>query len=208
MKGALQFPSNRLHSIERDAYATPGDFQGVFAREMTDLFRLSLHLTADAEKAERCLILAMRECFAGSAVLKGWAVVWARRAVVRTAIRLVLGPEYVMPADICDETGRDFHLQPNEYRIEALRDSLAILKLPDFDRLVFVICVLERYSIMDCALLLTRSPKDVNDARVRAIARVVCADERNRRESATTSPRGACCKEIGELDDSCGSLLD
>ena len=73
-----------------------------------------------------------------------------------------------------------------------MQDALAILTLPDFDRLVFVFCVLERYSILDCALLLRRSPKDVNDARLRAINRVVSAEERNRHESTTTSPHGSC----------------
>jgi hypothetical protein len=85
---------------------------------------------------------------------------------------------------------------------------LAILSLPDFDRLVFVICVLERYSILDCALLLTRSPKDVNEARVRASNQVASFEERNHHESTTTSPYGAWSNEIGGLDDSCGALFD
>ena len=208
MKSALQFHSNRFQLIEGDTYATIGDFQSLFARQMTDLFRLSLHLTADAQKAESCLILAMRECFVNGAVAKEWALSWARRTVIRHAIRLVLGTENAMPNEIYNEAGPDFHLRPSEYRIEALRDSLGILELPDFDRLVFVICVLERYSILDCALLLIRSPKDVNDARVRAISQVASAEERNRHESTTTGPYGACGNGIGELDDSCGSLLD
>ena len=174
MKSALQFHSN---STVNNTFATPEDFQRLFAREMTDLFRLSLHLTADAEKAESCLIHAMRECFANSAVHKQWALIWARRTVIRNAIRLILGKENV--AASC-EAASDFHLQPSKYRIEALRESLAILALPDFDRLVFVICVLERYSTLDCALLLTRSPKDVDDARSRAISQVISAEERDR----------------------------
>jgi hypothetical protein len=211
MKSALQFHSNQFRLIEEDTHATTDDFQKLFAREMTDLFRLSLQLTAHAEKAENCLILAMRECFANSTVSKEWALIWARRMVVRNAIRLVLETEDGMPNDVCSEAGPDFHLQPSEYRIEALRDSLAILELPDFDRLVFVICVLERYSILDCALLLKRSPKDVNDARMRAINQVVGAEERNRHEPTTTfstSLHGACSNGIGALDDSRGSLLD
>lgn len=211
MRSALQFHSNQFRLTEEDTYATTDDFQRLFAREMTELFRLSLHLTADAEKAESCLILAMGECFANSSVSKGWALIWARRMVVRNAIRLVLGTKSAIPNDICSEAGPDFHLQPSEYRIEALRDSLAILALPDFERLVFVICVLERYSILDCALLLNRSPKDVNDARVRAINQVVSGEERNRHESTQTSPSspyGACSNGIGELNGSCGSLFD
>jgi len=211
MKSALQFHSNQFRLTEEDTYATTDDFQRLFAREMTELFRLSLHLTADAEKAETCLILTMRECFVNSTVSKRWALVWARRTVVRNAIRLVLGTEDAMPIDICGDAGPDFHLQPSEYRIEALRDSLAILVLPDFDRLVFVICVLERYSTLDCALLLKRSPKDINDARVRATSQVVSAGERNGHESTTTSlisRHGAGSNGIGEFDGSCGSLLD
>jgi DNA-directed RNA polymerase specialized sigma24 family protein len=183
MKSALKFHSNQFRLTEEDTYATTDDFQKLFAREMSNLFRLSLRLTADAAKAESCLILAMRECFANNNVSKEWALIWARRTVIRNAIRLVLETENAMPNDICSKAGPDSHLHPSEYRIEALRDSLAVLELPDFDRLVFVICALERYSILDCALLLKRSPKDVNDARVRAINQVVSAEERYRHDS-------------------------
>ena len=93
MKSALQFHSNQFRLTEEDTYAKAEDFQRLFAREMTDLFRLSLLLTADAEKAERCLTLAMRDCMTNSTVSKGWAFVWARRTVVRNAIRLVLETE-------------------------------------------------------------------------------------------------------------------
>jgi DNA-directed RNA polymerase specialized sigma24 family protein len=191
MKSALQFRSNQFRLIEEDTYATTDDFQKLFAREMTDLFRLSLQLTAHAEKAENCLILAMRECFANSTVSRDWALVWARRTLIRNAIRLVLDTESTMPSDICNEVESDSDFPSSEHRIETLQDSLAILTLPDFDRLVFVICALEQYSILDCALLLKRSPKDVNDARVRAINQVVSAEEWYRHDS-TKLRRTAC----------------
>lgn len=211
MRSSLQFHSNEFKSIEDDTFATTEDFQRLFARDMTDLFRLSLQLTADSEKAESCLINAMRESFANSTVAKEWAWIWVRRTVIRNAIRLVVGANNAMPSGIDCEEVSDFNLQPSEHRIEALRNSLSILELPDFDRLVFVICVLERYSILDCALLMRRSPKDVNNARVRAINRVVFAEEQNRHEPITTSstgPHGACSGGIGEVDDICGALLD
>ena len=211
MRSSLQFHSNQFKSIEDDTYATTDDFQRLFARDMTDLFRLSLQLTADAEKAESCLILSMRESFANSSVAKEWGRIWVRRTVIRNAIRLVLGANSIVPGNIDCEEVSDFHLQPTGNRIEALRNSLSILRLPDLDRLIFVICVLERYSILDCALLLKRSPKDVNNARLRAINQVVFAEERNRHEPTTTSstgPHDACSNGIGEVDDLCGSLLD
>ena len=207
MKSALQFHSNQFKLIEEDTFATTDDYQRLFAREMANLFRLSLLLTADAENAECCLILAMRECLTTSTVSKKWALKWARRMVVRNAIRLVEGTKCAMPNDTCSE-GPDLHLQPSAYRIEAMQDARAILTLPDFERLVFVICVFEQYPILDCALLLRRFPKDVNDARLRAINRVLAAEERNRHESTTTSPYGSCSSKSGDLDDSCGALFN
>jgi DNA-directed RNA polymerase specialized sigma24 family protein len=211
MKSALQFHSNQFRLPQENTYATTEDFQRLFAREMSNLLRLSLHLTADAEKAESCLILAMRDCFTNSAVSKEWAQTWAHRAVICNAIRVVYETENAMPNNICSETEPDLHLQLSDHRIEALRNSPAILALPDFDRLVFVICVLEQYSIRDCALLLKSSPKDVDIARVRAINRIVLAEERNCYESATTSPTspyGAYSNGIDEFDGCCGSLFD
>jgi DNA-directed RNA polymerase specialized sigma24 family protein len=180
---------------------------------MADLFCLSLHLTADAGKAERCLIDAMRECFDSNVIIisRSRARSWAHRVVIRNAIRLVLGKENSKPDDMLCETASDFPLQPSEYWTESLRDSTASLELPDFDRLVFVICVLERFSILDCALLLRRSPKDVNDARMRAINQVVSAEARKRDASSTTYPvipYSAGSNGIGELDGSCGTLLN
>jgi len=131
--------------------------------------------------------------------------------VIRNAIRLVMEARNAKPIDVCNESAPDFHLQPCEYQINALRESLAILALPDFDRLAFVICVIEQYSILDCALLLKRSPKDVNNARVRALRQVVFAEERNRRESTATSPaglNGGCGNGTGEIEGPCGSLID
>lgn len=176
MRSALQFRSKQFDLIEEYTYATADDFQRLFAREMIDLFRLSLCLTVDAEKAERGLILAMRECFANNSVSREWALIWARRAVVRNAIRLVFGAESLNPHNTHCEAALDSRLPPSGYQIEALQDSLAILMLPDLERLVFVICELERYSIPDCALLLKRSPKEISDARVRAINQVAAAD--------------------------------
>ena len=58
---------HRARTTEKGIYATAEDFEQPFAKQNTDLFRLSLHLTADAEKAESCVILAMRDSFSGAA---------------------------------------------------------------------------------------------------------------------------------------------
>jgi DNA-directed RNA polymerase specialized sigma24 family protein len=44
-----------------------------------------------------------------------------------------------------------------------------ITQLPAFERFVFVMAVLERYSIQECALLLDCSTREVASARIRAL---------------------------------------
>ena len=173
----------RHRSNERRSYATDADFQELFTREMTDFFQLSLQLTAETNKAERCLTLAINDCFCTNTIIKGFARTWARRTVIRIAIEEVLGINNDLARDVEFES----HLQPSRYRLGDLRESLSVLELPKFDRLVFVICVLERLSILDCALLLRKSPKDVNNAIVRATNQIASLPKRNDTELATTS---------------------
>ena len=182
MTSVLHFPNYRRNANKTRFCATDDDFEQLFLTEMNDFYRLSLQLTADAQKADRCLIYAMRDCFGKSTISRRFARVWARRMVIRNAIRLVLG---IDNDNACD-AGCEFHLQPSGYRTEELRESVAVLDLPDVDRLAFVICFLERLSILDCALLLRKSPKDVNDAIARAAKRVASLEDRNHSETLTT----------------------
>ena len=48
-------------------------------------------------------------------------------------------------------------------------DVDAVLGLADFERFVFVLCVLERYREHECALLLSCSASEVREARTQAI---------------------------------------
>ena len=175
------FPSHRRKPNKTRAYATDDDFEQLFLAEIPDFFRLSLQLTANAEKADRCLIHAMRDCFGKSTISRGFARVWVRRMIIRNAIHLVLG----IDNDTASETESELHLQPGNCRIVELRESVAILELSDFDRLAFVICVLERLSILDCALLMRSSPNDVNAAIMRATNRVASFEDRNYSENLT-----------------------
>lgn len=207
MKDVLQLKSHRVNTTEKRLYATPEDFEQLFAKQKTELLRLSLHLTADAGKAERCLILAMIDCVFRSTVSKDRVHTWARRMVIRNAIRLVWGtPNYIL-----GESGFEFHLQPSELPLQELPESIVILTLPDLDRLVFVICVLERYSILDCALLLGKSPQEVYDAIVRAKRVVLPLEEWRDHETTAKSPGnmyGALCGQGNGLEGLCGSILD
>jgi len=198
---------HQLSSSEQDPLASPEDLQKHFAKEMTQLLCLAMHLTGDAETAETCLILAMRDCFRNNSLAKQRIHACARRMVIRSAIRLVLGIE---SETLCD-AGLDFPLQPREVSIDALRDSAAILDLPDLERVAFVICVLERYSILDCALLLQKTPQEVYDAIVRAANQVVPVEEPKDDDITATyrgSTYGGFWGEGNKLDDSCGPIFD
>jgi len=100
--------------------------------------------------------------------------------VIRNAIQIVLG----IDNEFARDTECEFHLQASRYRIDELRESFAILDLAEVDRLVFVICVLERLSILDCALLLRKSPKEVNDAIMRATHQIASVADRNHTETS------------------------
>jgi DNA-directed RNA polymerase specialized sigma24 family protein len=157
---------NNSHSTR--SYATNEDFKRLFAAVIDDLFRLSLQLTADADKAKHCLALAMADCFGSDTISTDFAHVWARRMVIQNAIHLVLD----LDRGTSGVAACDFHFQAGEVHEEEPPESIEVLHLPEFDRLAYVICALERLAIQDCALLLRKSPKDVKEAIARAANRI------------------------------------
>jgi hypothetical protein len=50
--------------------------------------------------------------------------------------------------------------------------SAGILELSNFERLVYVICIVECYASQQCAMLLGRSREEVREARYRALAHI------------------------------------
>src|SRR5580658_5449530 len=86
-----------MHIIEERAtpYATVADFLRTFNEEMHSLYLLSFLLTADHDKAEQCLVSAMGECLDGIGVFMDWARSWAREAVLKQAIQMIMPtPQY------------------------------------------------------------------------------------------------------------------
>ena len=67
--------------------ATVEDFCGAFTRGMDELYQLSFLLTADYDKAERCLVAGFEEAVKENHVFKEWARSWAKRAIIQNAIR-------------------------------------------------------------------------------------------------------------------------
>jgi len=143
---------------------------------MGSLYLLSFLLTADHEKAEECFVSGLDDCVEGNNVFREWTRSWAHRAIIQNAIR-VLAPRQEGPAGApvpVDSVYYGFGQTP-----EANAAITSILKLQDFERFVFVLSVLERYSDQECSVLLGSSRQDVREAKTRGLQRLA--------ESATPS---------------------
>ncbi len=139
-------------------YATSQDFCRIFHENMNSLYLLSLLLTADEGKAERCYVHGLEDCADGGPVFKEWAHSWARRTIVQNAIRMIA------PRTDTREIGNN-----GPARNVAASFALAsLLELKAFDRFAYVLSVLEKYSDHDCSLLLGCSHQDVVNGRSRA----------------------------------------
>jgi hypothetical protein len=150
-----------------DEYATRSDFCRIYVGQMNSLFLLSQLLTADPHKAEQCFVLGFDDCINNNSVFKERATLWARRCIILHAIRL-LCPR---PSDETElnETGLSQLIEelPEEFR--EYPNFARIVRLKSFERVVFIMSMLERYSVQECALLLGCFRRDVIDARTAAI---------------------------------------
>jgi len=100
-------------------------------------------------------------------VFMEWARTWAKRVIVKNAIR-ELHPQLshsnssasvrILPSPNRQLSGPIGHF-----------DRDAVSGLADFERFVFVLCVLEGYREHECALLLGCSDSEVREARTQAI---------------------------------------
>ena len=183
----------------RIKYATAEDFENLFESNRDALHRLALLLTATSSKAEQSLVLALRDCRLSGSVSEDWIFPWARRAIVRNAIQLVLPPASASGTQTLNGDANN----SSSLAIQALPslrvDFRTVPKLPDFERLVFVITVLEHISIQDCALLLARSPKEVHDAQKYAMQISIFAEH---------GPNSSSFDDGATQRDTCGQLFE
>lgn len=160
-----------IHTRKANEYATREDFCKLFAEDETRLYLLCFVLTANHEKAEQCFVAGLEDSVKGNAVFKQWANSWARRMVVHNAIQIMAPhPNRASRTFAGIHPEADGERQPAQDQPPALASVLA---LPDFDRFVFVMSVLERYTDEECLALLDCSQQDVLEARLRALQQIV-----------------------------------
>ena len=81
--------------------------------------------------------------------------------------------------------------RPSELNHDQDASLKRVLELPVFDRFVFVMSVLERYSDPECVLLLGCSFTDVLRARIRSLQQISRAEKSYPEDSSEAQPYGA-----------------
>ena len=148
-------------------YTSSDDFCRVFDEDMSSLYLLSYLLTADHDKAEQCFVSGLEDVVDGSPVFREWARSWARRVIIINAVRAI-SPQPM-------ESGRSSTASVSAKGKMSVGDQAeiaAVLALEPFERFVYVVTVLERFSDQDCSILLGCARRDVVAARTRAFEQI------------------------------------
>src|SRR5579863_1596630 len=179
-------------------YASSDDFRRVFDQDMNSLYVLSFLLTADHEKAEQCFVSGLEDAVEGNPVFKEWARSWARRVIIVNAVRAI-NPRST--DEIVRSSSAEISSNGKTPPVEQA-EIAAVLALEPFERFVYVITVLERYSDQDCSLLLGCARRDVVAARTRGFEQIGSAMASHSRRLPPAS------SETPALDERCSSLLE
>lgn len=159
----------RTRNQSTNGYATCEDFSRVFTENVNGLYQLAYILTGDDEKAQQCFVAGLEDSVQANDVFKDWARSWAERAIVKNAIRVV----QPRPAEVCSSLPADVSKKSKLLVIrEGHLEIDSLLALEDFERFVFVMTVLERYSDQDSALLIGCSIGEIRAARFRALEEI------------------------------------
>ena len=154
--------SQRQSAQHSRPYAIPADFCRIFENDMNRLYLLSYLLTADDRMAEECFARGLEDSTRSNRIFQDWAASWARRMIIQSAISM-LRPR---PSDRSVS-----RVHSSQHSNNAMPIS-AVVGLEAFERFVFVMTVLERYTHQECSLLLGCGREDVITARVRALQHI------------------------------------
>jgi hypothetical protein len=170
----------RIEKDEAGEYAAHEDFCRVFTENLKALYQLSYVLTLDGGKARQCFLGGLEDCLKLNHlnhVGRDRAYSIGKLSIVRNAIR-ALRPQ---PLD-ADSSLTD-SVVSQESKLRVIRDGHleidSVLALEDFERFVFAMTILERYSDADSALLLGCSIGEIRAGRLRAlkeVANLACTD--------------------------------
>ena len=183
----------RCEGERKSEYAKHSDFCAIFIEHMGPLYLLALLLTGDQPSAERCFVAAFELCAARGCVFKNSAISWARRSVIKNAIRITPPTTSLSSRP---------HLIRNHKELNVVWEASlkGVQELVPFDRFAFVMSVLERYSDLECSALLGCAANEILPARIRALRQLSMTDRINcprhpaRRSLRESGGRGRECR--------------
>jgi DNA-directed RNA polymerase specialized sigma24 family protein len=159
---------DRLSTTRVQVYATQDEFCRIFAEEENALYLLALLLTADASKAEQCFVAGLEDSIQGNCVFKEWARAWSKRTIIKNAIQLISPvPRQANGAPHVSDSGA--------VTLDLGSELTAVLQLAPLERFVFVMSVLEGYSIQDCSILLNCTRQYIETAQAGALQHAALA---------------------------------
>jgi hypothetical protein len=161
----------QISNQDNTKYATGEDFCWLFVKEMDSLYLLSFLLTGEHSLAEKCFVHGFEDSRKGNPVFNEWARSWARRTIVQRAIQMIRPQTTHNRRSSPTSHGGASHAMTQPAEI------VNIVGLPQFERFVFVMSVLERFSDRECSLLLDCTHGDVAAARTWALHQMAWAAE-------------------------------
>lgn len=158
---------NQQRARERATeYATCKDFQQIFTEDMVGLHRLAFLLTADEVKAEQCFVAGLEESIRGNPVFRQWARAWSKRAIIQNAIKTVA------PVPPLNGVAKEPPVRDAQFGSGPEGAAAKVASWEPFERFVFVMAVLEGYSLRECSALLACPVQDVIAAKTLALQRL------------------------------------
>ena len=158
-------------------YATCKDFRQIFTEDMAGLHLLAYLLTGNMVKAEQCFVAGLDDSIRGNQVFKQWARAWSKRAIIQNAVKLV-SPAVGQDAAIVEKSAQARSAAPAENPLVTL-----VMQWKPFERFVFVMSVLEGYSVRECSAMLSCRDQDVITTKSQVLQRL--AHQQAHAESAS-----------------------
>jgi len=135
------------------------------------LYLLSFLLTGEHSLAEKCFVRGLEDSRKGNPVFKEWARSWTRRTIIQSAIQII------RPRPTPNSRSSPTSDRVASHAVTQPAEISNIVGLPQFERFVFVMSVLERFSDQECSLLLDCTRGDVAAARTWALQQIAWAAE-------------------------------
>lgn len=144
---------------QAEEYASHYDFREIFTDDEAGLRLLALLLTGDRAKAEHCLVSGLNDETGDNPTFRDWAHSWSKKAIIKNAIQAVSPSPH-------QGNGHRRNAKPPE----TLAGAVSCLEA--FERFVFIMSLVEGYSVQECATLLGSSAQDVTLTKSRAVEHV------------------------------------